>query len=174
MNRYPGYRELGEQERMKQHFKKHAIGLLAALLVLMVLTVALILSGNGTPLMVKLMLAALSVVAGSVVTYKFPVSGAVAPTIAQAHLHSMVTAQVVFGTADTTATITHNMGLSATELAELMPIPIIYYNTAGTVDGFIQVSFPDGNTCVLTKTATGNGTESTLNVVLLRPQTTDR
>lgn len=154
--------------------KQHAFGLLAALVVLVTLTLALafghVLDGKA----LLWALTALSVAAGTTVTYEYPESGTTPPTQLQVESLSMVTAHISFGASDTTATVTHNMRLSATELAQLMPVPIFYDTASGTADPQISVALTDGNTVTFTKGATGAGTARELNVVILRPSTNIR
>jgi hypothetical protein len=106
------------------------------------------------------------------VTYKYPVSGLVAPTAQQVRALSMVTAVLNWGDTDTSATITHNFGLSSAELADLFPAPLVY---AIALNGSPSAPAPfvnltDGNTITITKSSVTNS-GGTFNVVIFRPHT---
>ena len=104
----------------------------------------------------------------STVAYQNPVTGAAAPTAAQALLSNTITASVVFGDADTTATITHNFGLSAAQLALGFPIVSFNLSTTGTLAVNYSVT-PASNTVVIAKASTATGSGSTLQVSIARP-----
>lgn len=109
------------------------------------------------------------------VTYKYPVSGLVAPTAQQVRVLSMVTATLNWGDTDTSATITHNFGLSSAELADLFPVPVVY---AIALNGSPSAPAPfvnltDGNTITITKSSVTNS-GGTFNVVVFRPHTNMR
>ena len=107
------------------------------------------------------------------VTYQWPVANTtVAPTAAQ-------TAYLVQGTlawldADTTATITHNFGLSAAEITALFPaVELVYDSTnAGTVNGVISV-VSTANVLTFAK-ASAAGTGGTLRFSLQKYQSVTR
>lgn len=73
--------------------------------------------------------------------------------------------------ADTTATITHNFGLTATQNTQLLPQVLIGIDSssAGTVNGVVTIT-RNPNTVVLTK-ASAAGSGGTLAVTCLRPWT---
>jgi len=152
---------------------KKVIGLLAALLVFAFFSVALVVSiqhGHGLAKTIAWGLTTLSFSFGVVVvTYKFPVSGLTAPTDRQVYGLGIVTAQVFMADTDLSAVITHNFGLTAAELADLFPIPIVNATAGATAfDGFTYSA--TANTLTLTKpSAVGSG--GTFNVAILRPHT---
>lgn len=157
---------------------KHAIGLLAALLVLGCLSVALVVHPPGLKAVFSV-ISFFGLMAGAVtITYEHPVSvqgTSVGPTVSQIYGKSEVGAVVNLLDADTTFTITHNfgnIGNGPTELSKGYPIPYCYYTSAGTGPVLFQM-VPNATTCVFTKsTAAGSG--GTLQVVLLRPSTNSR
>ncbi len=106
----------------------------------------------------------------AVITYEYPVGGTtVAPTQAQMALLSMLTAQVVFVVdTDTTAVITHNMGVSAANLGSLFPIVVITPNVLGTAPLFVVAALTNSNVVTLTK-ASGLGSNGTFSVTVMRP-----
>lgn len=95
------------------------------------------------------------------VTYLHPVAGGTAPTALQASNAQSVVADVIAtADADTTATITHNFGLSAAELASGSPVidfvPIISQSL--TALSSWAVTAIATNSVTLTKlTSTGSG-----------------
>ncbi len=103
-----------------------------------------------------------------VVTYAYPIIGVTAPTTTQMSGLSLLTCQVSFADADTTATITHNMQLSAAALARLEPLVVIYQNTGGTPAPLLAVTLAT-NTIVLSKQSTTAGTGGTVTVQVQRP-----
>jgi hypothetical protein len=111
------------------------------------------------------------------VTYQYPVAGVTAPTAVQmgssaAPLLSKVRATVISTVdGDTTATITHNMGLSTADLAAGRPeVKLTGISAFAAVAGWFVSSFTT-NTVVLTKTTTtGSGNAAAqLEVVVERP-----
>lgn len=109
------------------------------------------------------------------VTYEHPVAGAVAPTAAQAAAVSMVSANVIAtADADTTAVITHNMALTAAELAAGFPLVTILplLQAVGALSEWAMTA-KDANTCTFTKgTGAGSGNAGAqLRVVVQRPHT---
>lgn len=104
----------------------------------------------------------------STVTYVAPQS--VAPSTIQALACNIVVAQVVFSSADTTATITHNFGIvvGVGGQASLNPIVIITPLVGDTVNPIIAVALAT-NTVVLTKGSTVVGTDCTVAVYIMRP-----
>ena len=104
----------------------------------------------------------------STVTYQNPVTGVTAPTAAQALNSNTITATVAFGDADTTATVTHNLNLSAAQLALGFPIVSFNFSTAGTLAVNYSVT-PAANTVVIAKASTAAGSGSTLQVSVARP-----
>jgi len=108
------------------------------------------------------------------VTYLHPVAGVTAPTALQSlNTQSVVADVVATADADTTATITHNFGLSAAELNSGSPvidfIPLI--SQALTALSGWAVTAIATNSITLTKlTSTGSGNASAqLRVTIMRP-----
>ena len=104
----------------------------------------------------------------STVAYQNPVTGAVAPTAAQALLSNTITASVVFADADTTATITHNFGLTTAQLNLGFPIVSMVQTTSGTLAVNYSAT-PGANTVIIAKASTAAGSGSTFNVAIARP-----
>jgi hypothetical protein len=118
----------------------------------------------------------------TVVTYGWPATGTVAPTVTQAMNQNSITAQVSMLNTDTVATIVHNWGAAAiavnpnssTEIGnwptELFPFVIVNIDSTATttVQPLFQVSVADTNQVVITKNTTV-GTQGTFDVVLIRP-----
>lgn len=104
----------------------------------------------------------------STVTYVAPVS--VAPSTIQALGCNIVVAQVVFSSADTVATVTHNFGiiLGAGGQASLNPICIITPIGVDTVNPAVGVTLAT-NTVTVNKGSTVVGTDCTLAVYVMRP-----
>jgi hypothetical protein len=116
------------------------------------------------------LVASFSLLVGVVtVTYAFPVSGITAPTAIVMSKHAMLTATVAMADADTTATITHNWGLSTAQLADRFPVIIWNYVTAGTVPALLTFSRA-ANAVTVTKPNLAN-TGGTYEFTLLRPHT---
>lgn len=105
----------------------------------------------------------------STVTYQYPVSATtVAPTTAQAGTTSIITASVQMGDTDTTATLTHNWGLTAGQNTALFPIYHAYLTNTPTTALPITVSALGTNTVTLAK-ASATGSSVTTTVTLQRP-----
>lgn len=115
----------------------------------------------------------------AVITYKHPVAGLVAPTAVQAK-DLVVFVIVATATAGVTVTATHNMGISAADLALGFPEVIIepLYASAGTevlVDAGAPVCIlKDANTVQIAKAATGASSLPVVQVSVLRPHTLGR
>jgi hypothetical protein len=160
--------------------RKHAIGLLAALLVIAFFSVALVVH----PLSLKALFTlgtSLSFAFGTVtVSYLNPLSvqgTAVGPTAAQINNPPLnaVVAQVNLSDTDTVFTITHNFGnpaYGATDSGRGFPYPIVFYTGAGTGPVVFQ-ALPSSTTVVFTKSSAA-GSGGTLEVVILRPSTNSR
>jgi hypothetical protein len=147
-----------------------AIGLLAALLVLMFLSVALVVHSQHPLSTAMWMFSALSFAAGTaVINYKYPVSASIAPTAQQVYGLGVVTAQVNFGDTDASAVVTHNFGLSANELADLFPAVIVDPTASGTT--FPQFTFTKAANTVTINKASTSGTGGLFDVIILRPHT---
>lgn len=164
----PVYREpKGES----MNYRK-CIGLLAALLVLAFFSVALVVSLQHGHVGMKILAWAftgLSFAFGASVTYKYPVSGATAPTAQQVYGLGIMTAQVFIGDTDLTAVVTHNFGLSAQELLDLFPI----VQTSATVGATVFPGFTvtkAANTVTFSK-ASAVGSGGTFDVIIQRPST---
>ena len=108
------------------------------------------------------------------VTYTYPVEGATAPTALQASQTNVVGATITASAdADTTATITHNFGLTAGQIAAGFPLISLVptLSQALTALSAWAVSSITANTVVLTKlasTGSGSGTPQ-LSVQIQRP-----
>lgn len=107
------------------------------------------------------------------VTYEYPVAGTTAPTAAQSANANIVRANVIAtADADTTATITHNFGTSAGDLAAGRPIvilePLLQASAGLSLWAFTSKTT---NTVVCTKsTAVGSGNAGAqIRVHVLRP-----
>ncbi len=104
------------------------------------------------------------------VTYERPVQGTTAPTAAQSANCNMVTAQVFMDQTDTTAVVVHNFGISTTDLAQLFPVPVVYYRNANTAPVVVSIDISNTNQITITKVS-ANGSQGTFNVIILRPNT---
>ena len=111
------------------------------------------------------------------VTYKYPISGTTAPTIAQMQNKHALTALVTALDADTVITVTHNWGLANTDFqgspdgpAGLFPLVIINLESDATttVKPIFQISLTNTNAVVINKPTTV-GTQGTYIVQILRP-----
>jgi hypothetical protein len=110
----------------------------------------------------------LSELGTATVTYAAPVSGTTAPTTTQMANQSSLTVQVLFGDSDTTATITHNMQVSAAALLRLQPWVQHYWNTSGSALASLIFTLAT-NTIVITKQGTSAGSGGTATFVVQRP-----
>jgi len=115
----------------------------------------------------------------AVIAYEHPITGAVAPTALQAK--ELVTFNIIAtASAAVTVTATHNMGLSAAELALGFPEVILepLYGVAGTealLDaGAWTVSARNTDTVHLLKAATGGCAAAVVRAHVLRPHTIGR
>lgn len=100
--------------------------------------------------------------------------GATAPTLAQSSGRNLVSALLNFTDTDTVFTLTHNLNLSAAQLAALLPLVTI--TTTGSVQAVGTAVAPvfaitkAANTITVTKLqATGSG--STVQIDIRRPGT---
>jgi hypothetical protein len=150
--------------------QKIAIGL-AAMFVLAL--VAVLFMAGPAPAKFASILSGSMVLFGAVtVTYQFPVAGTVAPAANQQPLLNTVRGTVTAtDDADTTATITHNMGLTAGQLAAGQPeLTLIPLKTNFYTSTWIA-AYTDGNTITLTK-GTGGGSgvaDAQLGFIIRRP-----
>lgn len=104
------------------------------------------------------------------ITYKHPVSGTTAPTLAEALAANSLVAELVAADADTTAAIVHNWKLSTAELNKYFPLVGYYVSGAGTANPIVSFALSDSSTVTMTKvSAAGSG--GTYVVVLSRPHT---
>lgn len=127
---------------------------------------------------VQLAFTSMAFLAGAVVvTYKYPISGTTAPTIAQMQNKHALTALVTALDADTVITVTHNWGLANTDFqgfpdgpAGLFPLVIINLESDATttVEPIFQISLTNTNAVVINKPTTV-GTQGTYIVQILRP-----
>jgi hypothetical protein len=151
--------------------KRYAIGFLAALIAILVLAA----SGHFD---FKSVTTLAFLVGTAVVSYTWPLVGTtpgttVPPTTASLLNFDSVRGTINFGDADTTATFTHNFGLSTTQLAELFPdvafYPAVITTPAETAPTLITVALGT-NALTFTKGA-GTDTGGVWNVRVLRPHT---
>jgi hypothetical protein len=105
----------------------------------------------------------------STVTYAYPVSGTTAPTATQSAAVNSLTAQVNFGDGDTTATVTHNWGLTTAQANNQWPWVDYYWQNPGTATCTLQIALTNTNAITVTKSNTSVGTGGTICVVLQRP-----
>lgn len=112
------------------------------------------------------------------VAYEHPIAGAGPPTALQ--VADMVTATVIASAdADTNAVITHNMGLSAADLAAGRPVVILEPGVAEAAAARLSnwaVTAKDANTVTVNKTnAVGSGAAGIqLRVHISRPHSVGR
>jgi hypothetical protein len=104
----------------------------------------------------------------STVTYGYPAVGTVAPTTAQAAIQNVLTCTVQFGDTDTTATITHNWGLSTTQNTALFPLVSIALSSTPTTAIPITLGVLGTNTVTVLKASAG-GSAGTVTVNLMKP-----
>lgn len=98
--------------------------------------------------------------------------GTTAPTQAQSATVNAVVAQVSMADTDTTATVTHNFGLTAAQAAALQPYITHYIQSLGSNTTAPVFTFALTNTNVITVNKVSNtGTGGTLVVIVRRPQT---
>ena len=106
------------------------------------------------------------------VTYQYPVAvqgGTIAPTVAQ--VASLVNASVNWLDADLTAIVTHNFGLTTTQLTALMPW-VTFNNDvsdAGTANPTITITKTANNITLTKVSAAGSG--GTMQVFIERVNT---
>lgn len=100
--------------------------------------------------------------------YKYPVTGTVAPTVAQASQAVALTAQVTLVDADTGAVITHNWQLANAALQ--LPLPSLTFQVFGTAAPNLTVTRTDSSTVTIAKAGTA-GTGCAVEVTLQRPHT---
>ena len=109
----------------------------------------------------------------STVTYGYSggaSASTVAPTAAQAATTTLLTCTVQFGDTDTTATITHNWGLSTTQNTALFPLISVALNSTPTTANPITVGVLGTNTVTILK-ASLTGSAGTVIVNLQKPHT---
>lgn len=106
--------------------------------------------------------------AGTVV-YAWPIAGATAPTAAQALVANLFTGTAQFADADTVCVITHNLKLTAAQLAFLFPLVSFTFSVAGTLAVNYAVALTDSSTVTITKASTAAGSGSTLSWAIQRP-----
>ena len=160
---------MGDNMKLKRFF------LYAALVLVFVLCILWAARISGSPLATAGLVAAGlgGLLAGTAtVTYKYPIGGATPPTRAQVGQRSMVTATVQFGDTDTTAVITHNLALTASDLLLDFALPLWYIITPGTVVPLISFSNA-ANAMTITK-ASATGSNCTILVAVERPSTVIR
>jgi hypothetical protein len=106
------------------------------------------------------------------VTYAFPVAGTTPPTATQMNQpggsDNLVTGTVNMADADTVATVTHAMGLSAAEVSALFPLVNVYPTGSNTGTVVVAVALASANTITVSKL--GNvGSGGTFNFWIARP-----
>jgi len=104
------------------------------------------------------------------VTYGYPTAGGttVAPTTAVMATQTVLAATVQFGDADTTATITHNWGLSTTENTSLFPLVSMVLSSTPTTAIPITLGVLGTNTVTVLKSS-ATGSAGTVTVNLMKP-----
>lgn len=111
-----------------------------------------------------------TLVGATTVIQTWPIAGTF-PTSAQAVNFNTQISRVIMADADTTATLTHNWGISAAQLAAFFPL-INYYaqnvGTNGTTLAQLTFALTDSNTVTITKTA-ATGSAGTFVVEMQRP-----
>lgn len=106
--------------------------------------------------------------------YLSPVTGASAPTAAQAKAQRVKASVIASADGDTDAVITHNLGLSAAELTagspDILLEPGIAEPAACRLSNWMVTAF-DANTCTVTKTTAGGSGAAgiQLKVIIQRP-----
>lgn len=105
------------------------------------------------------------------VTYAYPATGTVPPTVVQTGPNgdNMVTAQIGFVDADTTAVVTHNWQSPLSDTTFLFPTIKVYLNTVGTAGAPVLTWALTNSVSVTATKVAGAGTGGTLTVVLERP-----
>jgi hypothetical protein len=104
------------------------------------------------------------------ISYLKPNTGFTAPTAAQVSVSTLntVVAQVAFADADTTGTITHNLGVSLADLALGFPRLTTYLTSGGTFP--VTLAYAQTvNTITITKPSTAVGSAGTWVVIIDRP-----
>jgi hypothetical protein len=149
---------------------QHRCIAIAVIAALAVAGAALAVHAHASPAHLITWLTGYSILFGSTVTYLKPNTGATAPTAAQVSVSTLntVVAQVVCSDADTTATITHNLGVSLADLALGFPRLTVYCTGAGTFP--VTLAFAQTvNTITVTKPSTAAGSAATWVVIIDRP-----
>jgi hypothetical protein len=171
MNSVIGCPRVGQKEQTNMTKRYAAFG---ALLVLAVIFLAVgpaqALTHFAMPVLIGLGLA-LGLAGTATITYLDPATAAstTAPSTTQAsHSGYGITAQMVMADADTTATITHNMSLSTTQLNLLRPFLTVVGLSIGTAYPALSWAL-NTNTVVCTKGNTSTGSGGTYEVEIQRP-----
>jgi len=104
--------------------------------------------------------------------YLYPVAGTVPPTSVQSAAVNMINAAVNFADADTTFTVTHNLGMSTADIASGFPTIILDQLTGGvsTTTGppiYTVTSTP--NTTTITKSTAATLSGGTVLAAIARP-----
>jgi len=113
----------------------------------------------------------------SIVTYEHPIAGLVAPTAAQMAVgYDEVVAQVDVELYDTTITVTHNMQISAADLAAGFPEVDIcpLENQVNSAAPFITAANHTANTVVFTVTDPVTQFNALFRVTIRRPWSKDK
>lgn len=105
----------------------------------------------------------------SVVLYAFPTAGTVAPTVAVMKRNQLLTTQIGFLDADTTAVINHNWQSPLADGSSLFPLIDYYENTLGTAGAPSLTWALTSSVAVTVTKAAGAGTGGTITVMLQRP-----
>ena len=110
-----------------------------------------------------------AVLAGTAsVVQTFPIAGTF-PTSAQAVSCNTQINRCVFADGDTTLALTHNWGLTATQLAQFLPLITWYIQNPGVTAPVVSFALTDSNTVTMAKVGT-TGSGGTFVVTLQRPQ----
>jgi hypothetical protein len=164
-----GLRPKGETKTMNTKLKIGAVLLALALCILPV-----------AAFHVNLLTAAIALcgIAGVTVTYasfqdgsgphQAYTGGTTAPTIVQSETVNAVVATVSFADSETTALISHNMQITAAQLAALQPYIQCYIATGPTVLPILSFALTSGNVVTVTKTSL-EGSGGSLVVIIRRP-----
>jgi hypothetical protein len=109
------------------------------------------------------------------IQYLWPVNSTVAPTQTVMAQHNLLIAQVFFDTADTIATVTHNMNVTTTTAAggantvQGFPLVELTLNTIGTAYPQLSVTAPSAQNTVGINKTNAAGSTCTVTVAVLRP-----
>lgn len=154
---------------MKHKSKASFTALLAVLGVLAIAIGIVMYFHNAAPVhhTVGYLLTGLTMLAGTTIIQTFPIAGTF-PTSAQAVGCNTQINRVVMADGDTSATLTHNWGLTAAQLAQFLPLISFYVQNPGVSYPVVSFALTDSNTVTMAKTGT-TGSGGTYVVALQRP-----